>query len=470
MSNIVFVLCRVAPSISALVSIEVDPRSTAAYGIAHILAALTVTNQELRAKALAEKDMTLEQYEQLAELQRIKSKDVEERKPDVDMDSDVLLRRRIQVIVASNGLRVLINLLSNQATSAQTKEAAARALRQMCVEESIRGQFIQQGGLKACTTVAVEEETPKNIRRECAHAIAKSLVTTTPTLLSEHVRLGCVAPLVMLCRDVDSSNLMQFEACLALTNLTTVGEVEHGRLVAEKGVSSVHYLMFSDHKQVRCAATEMFCNMASDDNVLEMLRKPDQVRLWLGMSEEWSKDIPEEFYANDESKEGSEDEGIHVSVVMDRLTRDQAKLTAFLTSESYKTARAAAGTLAVALGDPEVCDAVVKENCAGTIVSLLDSRLPELVHRALVMALNVATVGGTAAAKHLLENNVVPSLHVGVKLGNQQLASLCKEVGMALSKALKEDEANKQKEEEATKQETKKESRASETSSADELD
>jgi hypothetical protein len=59
MSNIVFVLCRVAPSISALVSIEVDPRSTAAYGIAHILAALTVTNQELRAKALAEKDMTL---------------------------------------------------------------------------------------------------------------------------------------------------------------------------------------------------------------------------------------------------------------------------------------------------------------------------------------------------------------------------------------------------------------------------
>jgi hypothetical protein len=86
------------------------------------------------------------------------------------------------------------------------------------------------------------------------------------------------------------------------------------------------------------------------------------------------------------------------------------------------------------------------------------------------MALNVATVGGTAAAKHLLENNVVPSLHVGVKLGNQQLASLCKEVGMALSKALKEDEANKQKEEEATKQETKKESRASETSSADELD
>ena len=253
---------------------EVDSRSTAAYGIAHILAALTVSNHELRAKALAEKDMSTEQYEQLAELQRIKTKDehgnpLEEKKQDSDPDTPELVRRRIIKIVKSNGLPVLLNLLLN--TSTQTKEAASRALRQMCVEDSIRGQFVQLGGLKSCTAIAVDEETPKPTRRECAHAIAKALVTTNPTMLTEHVRLGCIAPLLMLCRDPDSSNLQQFESCLALTNLTSCGDVEQERLVAEKGVHAVHYLMFSDHLMVRRAATEVFCNMPFHEAVLKVM-------------------------------------------------------------------------------------------------------------------------------------------------------------------------------------------------------
>jgi hypothetical protein len=42
--------------------------------------------------------------------------------------------------------------------SKQTKEAACRTLRQMCVEESIRGLVVQQGGLKACVSIATDEE------------------------------------------------------------------------------------------------------------------------------------------------------------------------------------------------------------------------------------------------------------------------------------------------------------------------
>jgi hypothetical protein len=425
---------RVAPSIGALVAIEVDPRSTAAYGIAHILAALTVTNKELRAKALAEKDMTEEQYEQLAELQRIKTKDVEERKPDVDLDSDVLCKRRIQAIVAAGGLRFLINLITNTTTSPQTKETGARALKQICVDESVRGQFIQQGGIRACCSCTADDAVPKSVRRECAHAISKALVTTNPTLLSEHLRLGCVAPLVMLCKDVDSTNLMQFEACLALTNLTSVGDVEQERLVAEKGIQAVHYLMFSEHKLVRRAATEVFCNMPTNEGVLKLLRKPETVRLWLGICEEWGQNLPNIVgdVADDEDP---------WRAVVEKLVQDETALSQFMQSESYMTARASAGTLAVAASDEEVCRAVVAENCSGTIICLLESRLPELVHRALVIALNLVNVGGIAAAKHLLEHNVVPALHVGAKLGDANLAGLCKEVGVALSKALKSEEA-----------------------------
>jgi hypothetical protein len=49
--------------------------STAVYGLAHVIASLTVTNKELKALALADKEMTLDQFEQLQELQRIKTKD-----------------------------------------------------------------------------------------------------------------------------------------------------------------------------------------------------------------------------------------------------------------------------------------------------------------------------------------------------------------------------------------------------------
>jgi hypothetical protein len=97
--------------------------------------------------------------------------------------------------------------------SKQTKEAACRTLRQICVEESIRGLVVQQGGLKACVAIATDEDCEvspllccsspapqKSTRREAAHAIAKTLVTTNPNILSEHVRLGVMRPLIFLCR------------------------------------------------------------------------------------------------------------------------------------------------------------------------------------------------------------------------------------------------------------------------------
>ena len=74
---------------------------------------------------------------------------------DTDPDSAELCRRRIQRIVAVNSITTLVRYLTNG--SAQTKEAAARTLRQINVEESARGLMLQQGGFKACCTEANDE-------------------------------------------------------------------------------------------------------------------------------------------------------------------------------------------------------------------------------------------------------------------------------------------------------------------------
>lgn len=281
---------RVASPMSYITSLIFDERSTASYGIAHIIAALTVTNKELRDKALAEKDITPEQFEQLQELQRVKTKDddgnvIEEKKDEADTDTIDMCKRRIQKIAECGGFRALLRLVEH--SSKQTKLTAATALRQMNVEPGVRGLFIQQGGLKACHDIVVDENLDRAVRREAAHAMAKSLVTTNPMMLSEHLRLSAFKPLIYLCKDTESTNLMQFEGLLALTNLTSCGDRERDLFIAEKGIPGVHYLMFSDHLTVRRAATETLCNVGAKEGFLKLIRNPDNVKLWVAFCEDW---------------------------------------------------------------------------------------------------------------------------------------------------------------------------------------
>ncbi len=72
------------------------------------------------------------------------------------MDTADLCSRRIKRIVACDAIKFLVKFLTSG--SAQTKEAAARALRQICVEGSVRGAIIQQGALKACCAAACDED------------------------------------------------------------------------------------------------------------------------------------------------------------------------------------------------------------------------------------------------------------------------------------------------------------------------
>jgi hypothetical protein len=390
-----------AQSFQTLISVSplLDERSTAAYGIAHILAALTVTNGELHAKALAEKDMTPEQYEQLQELQRIKTKDektgnvFEEKKEEKDKDTPEMCHLRIKRIVSTTSaagtkaigggggvIPLLCRFLAKG--SDQTVEAAARALRQICVEESVRGLIIQQGGLKACCQVAMDDvrAAPKSARLEAAHAVAKTLVTTNPHLLSEHQRLGAVQPLLMLCKDVDATNLQQFEALMSLTNICSCGLTEQDKFCSEKGVPAVHYLIFSDHRMVRRAACEVFCNIPLHEATLKLLRQPEKVRLWLGLCEDWDSDA-------------SVGDG-----------------------QGHLIARAVSGTLAVAVDDKEVCDALIVEKCATSILKLFESENAELIHRALVIVGGLVSTGGKPAVAYLVENNIIPALAVIAKL------------------------------------------------------
>ena len=113
---------RVAACIPELLQLDLDARSTSAYGLTHLMCALTVTNRELRAKALAEKDITPEQFEQVAELQRIKTKDeqgnvIEEKKVNGSeiwiFDAVVVVVNMYHIGVSEQSLDVILVPLLN---------------------------------------------------------------------------------------------------------------------------------------------------------------------------------------------------------------------------------------------------------------------------------------------------------------------------------------------------------------------
>ena len=58
-----------------MLKIDIGKGSSLAFGISQIISSLTVTNRELKLLLLAERDISVEQYEKLQELQRIKTKD-----------------------------------------------------------------------------------------------------------------------------------------------------------------------------------------------------------------------------------------------------------------------------------------------------------------------------------------------------------------------------------------------------------
>jgi hypothetical protein len=155
----------------------------------------------------------------------------------------------------------------------------------------------------------------------------------------------------------------------------------------------------------------------------QLLRMKDKVKLWLSLCQEGILS-------------GEDDD-------LDETVTDEARrMWADERHERYLTARASAGTLAMAAGaDERVCQTLCELDCAKTICALLESEQPELVHRALVWITEMASAPENEeiraqCATHLMEGGVVGAIGVVVKLGDAQLGGLAKDAAQALSNAV----------------------------------
>ena len=356
---------RCARALERLARLEVRAAGAACLPFAQLMCALSVTREQLVREALAEKDMSVEQYEQLEKLQRSAAggdptSSAPGRKEDAD--SPEALRSRVLQLSGSGCLAALVRLLrGGEGLSATAAAAVTRALCNVLSVPETRGEALRIGALGALCALGGEAEEWKGPRAMAAHAVAKVLVTTNPSTLSETSRLECIGPLLWLCRHVEATNLMQFEALLALTNLLSTGGGEAAHLCRRKGLQSLQYLQASDHRLVRRAATEALANCVPCAPFRRLFEDAALVRLWVGLAEDW-----------DDGEYGEVPPSAAADVDI---------------GPDYETARAAMGCLAMlCAGDADVAAALLREGAAELVLEGLDSGRAELMHRAVAIA------------------------------------------------------------------------------------
>ena len=161
--------------------------------------------------------------------------------------------------------------------------------------------------------------------------------------------MGSVQPLIELVKDNDSSDLQKFESLLSLTNLAGCNDETKQRIVAERGISVLSYAMFSDHEMVRRAATEAMSNLAPHPDLIKHLQQPEKLKIWIAFASDFD--------------------------------------------QNYECARAALGCLAMTTGDAMITQEFCKStNSKVMLESVLSSGKLELMHRVLVIALNISGI------------------------------------------------------------------------------
>jgi hypothetical protein len=344
-------------ALERLVEIACAPNSgdaQMAFGLAGIFNLLAVSMETLRKEAFIGKEITKEQYDQLQALGKTEEeKEIEAKKDAKEEDTSAAVRERIRKLANANVPRAMVKLLEGS-TSDSTQEKLFEGMGRMASEQSVRGIMIQQGCLTTCLQLDKGEkpnETEKKILRQARSCIAKLLVTTNPSILTVSQRSGSIGPLLKLVKDNDATDLMHFEALLSLTNLAGFSEETKNRVVAQKGIPTLSYAMFSEHEMVRQAATEALLNMIPHPEMMQYLKKEDNIRVWVAFALDYEA--------------------------------------------NFACARAAVGCLAMAAPDPDFADALVACPKFGELIrTLLECGQLELMHRVFALVTSLIEHGG----------------------------------------------------------------------------
>ena len=261
------------------------------------------------------------------------------------LDGVEYLSRRISLLLKLNIVPALNQL--SISPSLATREQISRIFLALVEPQYNRGCVVQQGGGKSLIFLA--KSNSKVGRNRATQAIAKILITTNPQLAFPGERLlETISSLIVLLKS--EQQLLQFEALLALTNISSLGAKFCRKIAYEKGIHWVESLQFEDHQMLRRAATECMCNLVVCEEVKILFRQEGNDRIKL--------------------------------------------LTLFSGESDYNLRKAATGALCILSEDPKICRRILNvEQYFEITIELLGSDDDELQFRGIYILTNIIFSG-----------------------------------------------------------------------------
>ncbi|CAG8669909.1 armadillo-type protein [Gigaspora rosea] len=303
------------------------------YGVAVILANVTTYKKKLS-----------QSEEQLLKLKKMSGESV---KTDLDpIDDDEYVINRTKQIMKSGVIRPLIIMSKN--SSQAIRQLVAKIFLNLATDQSNRGAIVQQGGIKAL--IPLSTKNTKEVTEFASQALAKIAITMDPNLAFRGERSAdLVRPFLSLCQG--ESELGQFEALMALTNLGSTDNDIRLRIYDAKGIPIIENLQFSDNTMIRRAATECLCNMIFCEPVYNMYSDP-------------------------------------------KTSSNRIKILVALSDvEDFETRRAASGALAILSTSPDVCNMIVDRPRGIEILKdLISEESVEMQHRSVECFKNISKV------------------------------------------------------------------------------
>mmetsp|Transcript_9121 Transcript_9121/g.22665 ORF Transcript_9121/g.22665 Transcript_9121/m.22665 type:complete len:295 (-) Transcript_9121:152-1036(-) len=245
-------------------------------------------------------------------------------------------------------IRLLCGALLAPGVTQPLCAASAQCLNLLCRETEHRGALVSSGAVRAllAASSALDDERARDSARQ---ALAQLAITTNPNLLAYDQASNMVKPLCELIQH--NHELLQFEAALALTNLSSssasYGDELRVSIYRSEGWNRFRDLLFSDNTMLQRAGLEGMCNMCQCELVLERFA---------------------------EGKGGN----------------DLKIMLAFVGVDDVQTCLASSGALAMLSGVAEIVPHITKQENFLNILAVLAHDDAGVQHRAAVCAVNCA--------------------------------------------------------------------------------
>lgn len=327
---------------------EAQPKSPVTYGALSIFVNLTTY-----LPTLSEEQKRMNQLKAYANASKDSSK------PD-PLNDDEHVAKRCQAVFEAGVIPVLVT--HSQHGSVASLSLVVSIIFSLAKTPKIRGQMAQQGAVKLLLQAySAFPEDNKQPRRMAAHALARILISTNPSLIfggaTALPMISAIRPLLSLLSDdptVEQRDLLaKFESLLALTNLASTDDTARVPIIRQAW-AQIEDLLLSNNKMVTRATVELICNL---------MQSPEGV----------------EKFANG-GKQASQ--RMHI-------------LLALTDSEDFATRRAAGGALAsLTEWDTAVNAILERDRGVKLILRLCTENEEELRHRGIVCILNILSIPG----------------------------------------------------------------------------